>query len=167
MYDATKRIKQIYSSTIRKDILMQSGLADSDNLLRFEKKILNPHAYFKSHLTVDDILKPEFISQLDSDLIDTYKSIMKTGLIQIPKKKKHLTSSTIPLILAKELGMIYHFDFEALMKDKIKEIPESILTKDDKKARMRQIKANMKKITSSEVSQFDISEALSNSLKMP
>lgn len=167
MYDATRRIKQIYSSTLRKDILLQSGLVDGSNLLRFEKKILNPHAYFKSQLTVDDILKPDFISQLDNDLIDTYKSIMKTGLIKIPEKKKHLTSSTIPLIIGKELGMIYDFDFDALMKERIREIPETILTKDDKKARMRQIKANLKKITSSGLSQFDITVALSNSLKMP
>ena len=167
MYDATRRMKQLYSSTVRKDILAQSGFVDASNLLRFEKKILNPHAYFKSHLTVDDILKPEFISQLDNDLIDTYKSIMKTGLIKIPEKKNHLTSATIPLIVGKELGMIYDFNFEALIKDKIREISESILTKDDKKARMRQIRANVKKIASSGVSQYDITEALSNSLKMP
>ncbi len=167
MYDATKRIKQIYPPAVRSTILLQSGLADVNNLLRFEKKILNPHAYFKSQLTVDDILKPEFISQLNIDLIDTYKSIMKTGLIQTPKNKKDLSCSNIQLIVIKELGLIHHFDFDKLVKEKIKQIPESILTKDDKKARSRQYKANVKKITPLDNSQYDISEALANSLKTP
>lgn len=167
MYDATKRIKQIYPPAERNAILLQSGLQDFNNLLRFEKKILNPHAYFKSQLTVDDILKPEFISQLNIDLIDTYKSIMKTGLIQTPKNKKDLSCSNIQLIVIKEMGLIHHFDFDKLVKEKIKQIPESILTKDDKKARSRQYKANVKKITALDNSQYDISEALANSLKTP
>lgn len=167
MYDATKRINQIYPLPVRGDILLQSGLLDFNNLLRFEKKILNPHAYFKSQLTVDDILKPEFITQLDNDLIDTYKSIMKTGLIEKPKNKKYVSCATLPLMLAKEYAIRLGVDCNEGLMQLIKEFPESTLTKDDKKARMRQIKANMKRITSLGVSQYDISEDLSNSLKKP
>ena len=166
LYNATRRMKQVYSSTMRAKIYRDCGISDKDHLLRFEKKFLHPDAYFKSRLTVDDILHPDFIDILNDDLIETYKSIMKTGLMKLPMKKKDITSATIPLIIAKEMGLIHNFNFDELVKQKIKDIPESLLTKNDKKARMRQIKANLKKISSSGTSQYDITEAISESLKM-
>lgn len=166
IYDAGRRIKQIYSKAIREKIYTSSGIDPTMNFLRFEKKILNPQAYFKSIITVNELLRPEFILQCNNDLMDTYNNIIKAGSLQIPKNKKYLTAATLPLIVAKELEAVYGFDFADLIKKRISAIDESILTKDDKKARKRQIKANLNKITGKVVSEYDISYQLAESLKI-
>jgi hypothetical protein len=165
MYDATKRMKQVYSKPIREKIYQELGISDQSNMLRFEKKYKNPNKTFNSSLTIDDILKPEFIATCNRDLISTYQSIMKTGIIQIPEKKKDLNSSTLPLILLQELAAIYGFDTRELLRQRMKAIPIEILNKDDKKHRQRQIDSNLKKIKSAEKSLYDLSDQLAESLK--
>ena len=85
---------------------------------------------------------------------------MKTGIIQLPKKKADINSSTLPLIVLKELGILFDFNPEELLKQKLKSIPEEILNRNDKKARSRNIKANLKKLDGKGISQYDIFEML-------
>ncbi len=88
MYYATKRIKQLYTISIRKKILSDHCISDIVNLIRFEKKYNHPAKTFKNSLLVEEILKPEFIETCNQDLFKTYINIMKTGIVSIPEKRR-------------------------------------------------------------------------------
>jgi hypothetical protein len=166
MYDAGMRMKQMLTRSIREGIYGAHDIDRSTNLLRFESKYLKPRIYFKRDILVNDLLQPEFINQCNIALMETYNKIIKTGCLQIPKNKKYLSSAILPLIEVKELEAVYGFDFADLLKKRISAIDETILNKEDKKARKRQISANLKKISGKVVSEYDISKQLAESLKM-
>ncbi len=166
MYDAGRRLKQIHSKANREAILKTIGFDPALNQIRIEKKILKPGNYFKKIISVNELLKPQFISQCDIELMETYGKIKKLGSIQIPDSKKELSAAIIPLIVARELEELYGFDFAELVKQKISSIDNSILSKEDKKARRRQIKTNLDKISCKGVNPYDLSEPLAKSLKM-
>ena len=85
---------------------------------------------------------------------------MKTGNLILPEKKADLNAGTLPLLILKELEGIYHFRTEDLLKAKVKAIPERILSTDDKKARMKILRGNLKKISNQGKSEYDITELL-------
>jgi hypothetical protein len=60
----------------------------------------------------------------------------------------------------KELEEIHQFKTEDLIRQKLKEIPEDILSPADRKARQRILRENMKKISIRGQSEYDISELL-------
>ncbi len=165
LYNATKRMKDMkYSKLIKQQIFERFGISDDQNLIRFENKYNKPGKTFNSKLTVENLLKPEFIEVCNRDLINTYISIMKTGIVNIPDNKKDINSATLPLIVLQELSAIYGFDTKELLRQRIKAIPPAILSNDDKKARQRQVNHNLKKIQSSTTSRYDISGFLEDSL---
>lgn len=166
MYDAGRRLKQLYSKPMREKILSPIGIDMNSFLIRFEKKILHPGSYFKMSLTVNDILKPDFIIQCNQDLMDTYDKITKAGCLQLPKNKKQLNTAILPLIVGRELESVYGFNFLELLIQRISSIDDSILSKEDKKARKKQIRANAKLISKRGVSEYDLSKQLAESLKM-
>ena len=131
------------------------------NYLKIECHYTKPEIYFKNrNLTLIDLFTSEFTDKCKSDLLTNYQKIMKTGCIQIPETKDKLSSSVIPLICLKELGQIYGFNPDEAIKTLIKAIPETILTKDDKKARNRQIGNNLKLIQTAGKSIYDISDLI-------
>jgi len=161
LYDAGHRIKSTLPEAIRIDLSNSYGYDKAKHYIRIESHYKQPEAYFKKrNIYVDDILQDGFMKICKEDLITTYKSIMKTGIIQLPKKKADINSSTLPLILLKELGILFDFNPEELLKQKLKSIPEEILNRNDKKARSRNIKANLKKLDGKGISQYDIFEML-------
>jgi hypothetical protein len=161
LYDAGLRIKQMTSKSIRQELELTSGYDQKKNYIKLENHYKNPNVYFKNrYLFVNEVLQEDFMQLCKDDLIETYKSIMKTGLIKIPTNKKDLNVGTLPLILLKELGLIYGFNPEELMKQRVKAIPEDILSFYDKKARQGQLKQNWRKVASDEVSQYDILKQL-------
>ena len=166
MYDAGRRLKQLHSKPMRERILSSLGIDTNDFLIRFEKKILHPGSYFKRVLTVNDILKHDFIIQCNQDLMDTYDKILKAGCLQLPRNKKQLNTAILPLIVGKELELVYGFNFLELLIQRISSIDDCILSKEDKKARKKQIRANAKLISKKGVSEYDLSEQLAESLKM-
>lgn len=109
---------------------------------------------------MNEVLKDDFMQLCKNDLINSYKSIMKTGIVKLPDSKGDLNAGTIPLIVLKELEALYHFNSEELIMQKLKSIPEDKLSKEDKKARHKILKSNLNKIDSSQISKYDISERL-------
>jgi len=55
---------------------------------------------------------------------------------------------------------LYGFNTEELIKGKLKEIPEDVFSLDDRKARLRTIRDNLKKISQKGGSSYDIEELL-------
>ena len=85
---------------------------------------------------------------------------MKTGNIHLPEKKGDINAGTLPLLILKELEAQFNFRTEDLLKAKLKEIPEEILSISDRKARLKTIRDNLKKIIIEGKSEYDISELL-------
>ena len=161
LYDAGLNLKHKTTSGIRQQLEKTSGYDAKKNYIKFENYYKKPDIHFKNRrLFVNEVLQDSFMQLCKKDLIETYKNIMKTGLIKIPTNKKDLNSSTIPLIGLKKAGLIYGFNPEELIKQIVKEVPENILSPYDKKARQGQMKQNWKKIASEEVSKYDITKQL-------
>ncbi len=166
-YDAGIRLKQLNSKAKRGEIYSSLGIHPLQRMIRFEKKILHPDRYFKSTVFLSDLIDHKFIDFCNLDLLETYASMKKLNTLNLPADKKHLSAATIPLILLKELEHQYGFNFEDRIKKTISAIPDIILSKDDKKARRRQIKANLSRISREMSRDYDLSESLLKSLKMP
>jgi len=157
LYDAGLNLKSKTSKAIREQLEKSSLYDKTKHYIKFENHYKKPNLNFKKRcLLVSDVLQEEFMQECKNDLLETYKSIMKTGLIKIPTNKKDVNAGTLPLILLKELGMIYGFNPEELMKQRVKTISEDILTQNDKKARQGQLKQNWKKISTDKESKYDI-----------
>ena len=161
LYDAGLNLKNKTSTSIRQELERTSGYDKKKNYIKIENHYKKPNVYFKNRsLFVNEILQEDFMQLCKNDLIETYKNIMKTGLIKIPTNKKDLNVSTLTLIVLKEVGLIYGFNPEELIKQRVKSISEDILSQYDKKARQGQLKKNWKKIASAEGSQYDILKQL-------
>jgi hypothetical protein len=161
LYDASKNIKDKVPEAIRTDLSNFQQYDKAKYYLKVENHYKKPERHFKQRtLYVNEAISEAFLLQCKADLIQTYKDIMKTGIIKLPEEKKNINSSTLPLIVLKELEALYHFNAEDLLMQRIKSIPESRLSKEDKKARRRQIESNLKKIQLAGISEYDLIQQL-------
>lgn len=165
IYDVSRNIKNKLNKAIQEEISRLYGWDRTKHYIKIENHYKKPEAYFGGNLYLYELIAPSFQNQLQEHLISTYKSIMKTGKFILPEKKADLNAGTLPLIILKELEGIYSFRTEDLLKAKIKAIPNEILSPDDKKARMKILHKNMKKIISLEKSEYDITELLQAKIK--
>jgi hypothetical protein len=157
LYDAGLNIKAKLPKATRDTLSKQFDYDGAKHYIKVETHYNKPNIHFKaSNLLLDDILSDEFMNHCKEDLINIYKSIMKIGKVQLPTEKKDINSSTIPMIALKEVGILYDFNTEELLRQLIKSVPETTFTKYDKKARQAQVKANLKKLKSGSQSEFDI-----------
>jgi hypothetical protein len=162
LYNAGANIKNKLSSTIREDLSNNYGYDKAKNYLKIENHYMKPDVHFKKrNLYLNEVLSNSFMNECKEDLITTYKSIMKTGIIKLPEDKKDLNAGTIPLIILKELETLFHFNAEELIFMKLKSIPEEILNKNDKKARKAILSSNFDKINNNDnFSNYDITSKL-------
>jgi hypothetical protein len=167
LYNAGKRLKTILSKEKRIELASSYNYNPNKEYIRIENHYKRPQQYFtKNEIKVNELFKEDFILNCKLELMNTYQKIEKEGSIIFPENKRDCTLPVIELIALKELGLRYGFNPEEYLKQKIKTIPESILTKEDKKNRKKSLKNLMNKITNSEVSSFDISNELKEALKL-
>ncbi len=165
LYDAGRNIKNKLTKEERQKLSEYFGYDQFQNYLKIENHYKKPLVCFKkSLLRVDDLMKPDFESICKEDLLTKYKSIMKSDSIEI-KSKKQVNCSTIPLLLLKEYEKFLPCNAEELIRQKIKGFPSEVLSKEDKKSRVRQIRANLRKIQSAKSCQYDVSGILINQLQ--
>lgn len=161
LYDVGVNLKSKLDKAIRDDLSNKYGYDKAKHYLKIENHYKKPEIHFKHrNLLVNEVLNDNFMTKCKEDLINTYKTIMKTGIVKLPTNKKDLNAGTFPLIVLKELESLFDFNSEELIKLKIKSIPESILTKDDKKARLSMMKTNFSKIRKANESHYDITSKL-------
>jgi hypothetical protein len=160
LYDSSRNIRNKLDKPLQEEISRLWGWNREKHYIKLENHYRKPEAYFRGNLYVNEILSSEFQQTLQMELYKTYQKIMKTGNAIIPEKKADINAGTIPLIILKELESVYHFNSEEMLKAKLKEIPEEILSLSDRKARLKILRENLKKISISEKSEFDISELL-------
>jgi len=160
LYDSSRNIRNKLDKPLQEEISRLWGWNREKHYIKLENHYRKPEAYFRGNLYVNEILSSEFQQTLQMELYKTYQKIMKTGNAILPEKKADINAGTIPLIILKELESIYHFNSEEMLKAKLKEIPEEILSPADRKARMKILRENLKKISITGKSEFDISELL-------
>lgn len=165
LYDVSRNIKQKLTKPIQEELERVHGWDKDKHYVKIENHYKKPEVHFKRNILLNELLSSEFQAGLKNDLLTTYQGIMKTGNSIIPTKKADINAGTIPLMVLKELEAMFNFKTEDLIKQKLKAIPENILSHDDKKARQRTLRDNMKKISLNGSSEYDISELLKNSIQ--
>ena len=94
------------------------------------------------------IFDPEFYQKCKADLLSQYRNIMKTETLLIPKDKKALSAGEILSFWhSKKLKTFFRVNAEEMINSLLKAIPEEVLNQNDKKARKRQIREMLKKIS--------------------
>lgn len=166
-YNASYRLKQNLDKNDRLKLSISNGYNHSVNYIRFESKYKKPKIQFKqSVILVEDVFSDNFINICKLDLLDTYQKIKKEGVFRHPPTKRNCSLSAIELLVLKEQGMIYGFNAEDLIKNKINSISDSILNKEDRKNRKRSLNRLSKMIVENNTSSFDLSNILNESLKI-
>jgi len=161
LYDAGRNLKTKLSKDIRASLKEHYGYDEAKHYIKIESHYKKPQIHFKKrNIYINEVIQDSFMQLCKEDLINSYKSIMKTGIIKLPEKKKDINSSIVPLILLKELETVFGFDAEELLKAKWKSVPEDKLNSYDKKARLHQLKTNLKKINTTDKSIYDITAKL-------
>lgn len=162
IYDFQKNIKSKVSKNIRSELEKSSNYSGNKTYVKIENKYKRPEISVKHRgLLIQDLFDIKFIEFFKNDLLDYYNSILKTGSVLI-ENKKQLSLPSICLIALKKLEDIGDYNTTAVVKEIIKSYTD-ILSKDDQKARIRQLFNSLKKIELKKC-EFDLSELLIKSM---
>jgi hypothetical protein len=149
LYDAGRNMKNKLDKPIRSHISQVYGYNQDKQYLKIENHYKKPYKALNSgiRIQVNDILIPEFYHKCKADLLSQYRNIMKTETLLIPKDKKALSAGNIILLAFKEVENLFNINAEERINSMLKAIPEEILNQNDKKARKRQIREMLKKLS--------------------
>lgn len=160
LYDVQRNIKNKLDKPIREDLRKAYAWDKEKHYIKLENHYKKPEAHFRGNIYLNELLSSGFQQGLKTGLLTSYNRIMKTGNSIIPSHKGDINASTIPLMILKELESVYNFNTEELIKGKLKAIPEDVFSPADRKARLRTIRDNLKKISLQGGSPYDIKELL-------
>jgi len=151
LYDAGRNMKNKLDKAIRSHISQAYGYDQGKQYLKIENHYKKPYTALNKgiRILVNDLLIPEFYQKCKVDLLNQYRNIMKTESLLIPKDKKALSAGNIILLAFKEAEGLFNINAEEMINSLLKAIPEEILNQNDKKARKRQIREMLKKISDS------------------
>lgn len=164
LYDVNKNInnKQDHKG---KQILMDAGWNPLKHYLKWEVHYNKPHLYLNNGIGIKlgDLVKPSFQTLLRKDLIHQYSKLTTMKNLVIPNNKKDLSTADIILWGYAEAMINSNSNINTIKKDlynRINSISDTILSNSDKKARKRNIKSLIEKLSLEENSKWDISEKL-------
>ncbi len=160
LYDASRNIKNKLTKPIREEISKVYSWDKEKHYIKIENHYKKPEALFRGDIYLNELLTSQFQQDLKNELLISYNRIMKTGNSIIPSHKADINAGTIPLMILKELESVYSFNTEELIKSKLKAFPEDIFSLADRKARLRTIRDNLKKISLQGQSKYDIKSFL-------
>lgn len=166
IYDCGYRIKTIsrlHLNTLRNNF----GFRNDANYCKVEKKYKNPNTIFQRDvILVEDLFNEQFQKEIKRDFLETYEAIDKAKLLEMPKTKKMLNSSTIPLLLIQQFANEFNFDVEERLFDLLNGIPSQILPTNDKTKRRTHLKENLKKLLVSDKQSitYDLAQKLQSAL---
>lgn len=161
LYDANRNFRHKVKGEAKQALRVDFGFEPGKHCLKVENHYKKPEIYFKQRVLVADLFNPVFVNRCKEDLLDTYRRIHKAPAGAIPDNKKDLSASMLPLLVLKDLETIHGFNMEDLLIQKLKAIPEEVLTSEDRKARKRQLR-KMLSLTANTTtdSPFDVSTRL-------
>jgi len=163
MYDAGANFNA--KAKVDKKVLLEKLGYSGKQLLKWEAHYKKPSVLNKGEpLIVADLMNPEWERKVSKDLYHQYKRLIPMATIITPNNKSFLSTSDIVM---QELLQLNQNEGKSLNEVKkmlyarINSISDEILSKADKDARKRQIKAILGRVQVSPQSQWDLSEKLS------
>jgi hypothetical protein len=141
------------------------GVSPEGSYLKIENHYRKPERYFKKMIRLTDFFNPAYQQLFKTDLMDTYRKISKTKAVGIPSDKASLSAGNIALLTLQSIALEYGLNVEEALKDTLSLIPSDVLTRDDLKARKRQLRKMLEELrVEGSDSPFDLSEPLLRAL---
>lgn len=161
LYNAKQNLVLKTSKDLRHGLIKSHVFNPKSEYIKVESHITNlPKSLGINDINTTDLLDKDFWDYCNEDLARKYSYITKTGNHRLPMKKKDINSSTMPLLVLADKGKQYGFNPETELKQLLQSFPDELLNIHDKKARLRQLKQNLNKIMSSELSNYDLTTAI-------
>ncbi|MEI6697239.1 MAG: hypothetical protein WCO13_14390 [Bacteroidota bacterium] len=165
LYNAKENIFRKLDSNKQKEI-EKLGFNRKKEYIKFEVKYKKPHFTLNNGkgILVTDLANTNFKSKIENDFINQYNFLKKRKCVEIPINKKDLSSGNIILLTLEEVALNEGKTAKELIYSTLKQIPNSTLNKDDKKARQRQFRNMLEIIETDSKSKYDLLELFQNKL---
>ena len=167
MYDAGKNI-QHKQGTSMKQIIVDAGWNPNNNYIKMEVHYIKPHQTLNKGAAIQlaNLVNPKWESIFKEDLFVQYQRLSPMKNLILPTEKKDISTADIIMIELVESkineGCSIH-EIKKMLYGRINTFTET-LSENDKKARKRQIKALIDKLSESDISEWDLSNVLSREL---
>lgn len=143
----------------------QLGLSPGMHYFKVENHYKQPEQHFKQRILLTDFFAPAIQQLCKTDLMETYQRIIKTKAVTLPNDKAKLSTGNIVLATLQTLAMELGISAEEMICNTLSRIPSDVLTKDDRKARKKQLRKMLDEVSVQDsVSPFDLSETLHRAL---
>lgn len=169
MYDADKNARCKQPKSVRQ-ALQDSGQYNFEQYhLKFEARYLRPELLNQlKGVRLADLLNPQWQDRFREDLYLQYQRLVPMKTLVTPTDKKNLTTADYILQELVEGGLNNGSTIEGIKKrlySRINSTSSAVLTKEDKKARKRRIKALLDRLQEEPESKWDLSKQLEEALK--
>lgn len=143
----------------------QLGLSPGMHYFKVENHYRQPEQYFKRRILLTDFFTPAIQQLCKTDLMKTYQAIIKTKTVALPDDKAKLSTANIVLATLRSLALESGISAEEMVYNTLARIPSNVLTKEDRKARKKQLRKMLDEVSvEGEDSPFDLTEQLSRQL---
>lgn len=168
MYDAKKNILMKQGED-RREVIRNAGWEDAGEFLKWECHYIKPECLNKGvGLRLHQLVKPDWNRQIKENIYYQYKRLFPMKSIILPESKKDLSTADILALTYAEESVNEGRTLDDLRKvlySRINAIPDVVLTKSDKDARKRQVKALLDKLQESPESKWDLSAQIQKALE--
>lgn len=167
MYDAGKNI-QHKQGTSMKQIIVDAGWNPNNNYIKMEVHYTKPHQALNKGVAIQlaNLVNPKWESTFKEDLFIQYKRLSPMKSLIPPTDRKDISTADIIMFELAESKINEGCSIQETKKilyDRINTFTRT-LSESDKKARKRQIKALIDKLSEADISEWDLSDALSRKL---
>ena len=163
LYNAKENIFRKLDTMKQKE-LETMGFNRNNEYVKFEVKYKKPYLTFNSGILVADLINNIFEERIEENFMYQYNSIMKRKSVVIPSNKKDLSAGSIILLSLEEAALNEGKTAKELIYSMLKQIPNEVLNKEDKKARQKQFRKMLEIIEANPGSRFDLSELLQKTM---
>ena len=168
MYDAGRNIL-MKQGLRRREVIEQAGWSPEAQYIKIEAHIKHPERTNGGRgLLLEDCINPAKYSRLCALLRDMYEQLEPMRTLETPTDKRNLRTPDILTIMLAEEYMNNHDcgpeEAKKALFQRINAIGEETLTKADKDARKRQIRALFDKLEEAAQSEYDLSNKLAAAL---
>lgn len=168
MYDAGKNI-EMKQGMSRRDIIQEAGWNPQDYFLKWEAHYLKPNVLNHGKgVILANLINPDWQSVFQEDLYLQYKRLIPMANVVEPTSKADLSTADIIALALVEDSLNDSKTLQEVKKmlyNRINSFPDEVLSKSDKDARKRQIKAILGKMREADTSKWDLSQQLAAALE--
>ena len=168
MYDAKKNILMKQGED-RREVIRSAGWEDAGEFLKWEVHYIKPECLNRGvGLRLHHLVNSDWNQIIKEDVYLQYKRLLPMKSIILPENKKDLSTTAIVALTFAEESINEGRTLDELRKvlySRINAIPDDVLSKADKDARKRQVKALLDKLQESPESKWDLSQKIQEALE--